>query len=308
MSVATPKNAVPAPVTIVVPTRNGGPLFRRVIARIAALDPPAARVIVIDSGSSDGTADHAREAGADVLPIDPATFDHGATRMIGVERAGTPLVAFLSQDALPDADYLGPLVAAFDDPRVAGATARILPQEDASPLARRSVLASPMAGSEPRTIEVDPARFAALDGRARRAFTQFDNVASMARRDLLLRHPFPRTMMGEDAAFAAAALAAGHRLRFEPGSVVRHSHEYGPISAFRRYRDDARFLRRSFGEVVRPTPWDVVRGFAYEVREDARAVRGTKLAAALKALAKSPFVRAGQIAGQWWGGRAGARP
>ncbi|MFG0315687.1 MAG: hypothetical protein ACF8XB_00335, partial [Planctomycetota bacterium JB042] len=104
------------------------------------------------------------------------------------------------------------------------------------------------------------------------------------------------------AAFAEQVLAAGHRLVFEPRAVVRHAHEYGPLSAFRRYRDDARWARERYGERIRRTPVDVARGIAYEVREDWRALRA---AGELGAFWRSPLLRAGQVFGQWWGSVAG---
>jgi rhamnosyltransferase len=296
------------PVTLVVPTLNGGALFRRLLERVAAGSPRPARFLVIDSGSADGSAEAAERAGAELLRIDRADFDHGATRQAAVERADTELVAFLSQDAVPEPGWLGPLHAAFADPGVAGATARILPREDSSALARRTARASPLAAAVPRVVRVEPAAFRALDRGERRAYCLFDNVASMARRALLLRHPFPRTMMGEDQAFAEAVLLEGHALAFVPASVVRHAHEYGPLGAFRRYRDDARFVRARFGRRVRRGLLDVVKGVLHEVREDARSLRSERLPSRLAALGRSPLLRCGQVLGQWWGSNVGAAP
>ncbi len=290
------------PVTVVLPTLDGGALFTRALAALVALDPAPQRVLVLDSESTDGTPERAREAGLEVETVRRAEFDHGGTRMRGAEAATTPLVAFLSQDAIPARDYLGPLAAAFDDEGVAGATARIVPHDDSSPLARRTVLAQWPAGEERVVVGGDAAAFAALDGPGRRALCRFDDVASMARRSVLLDLPFPRTMMGEDAAFAEQVLAAGHRLVFEPRAVVRHAHEYGPLSAFRRYRDDARWARERYGERIRRTPVDVARGIAFEVREDWRALRAE---GELGAFWRSPLLRAGQVLGQWWGSVAG---
>lgn len=295
------------PVTVVLPTLDGGPLFTRVLAALGALEPAPERVVVLDSESTDGTAERARDAGLLVKPIRRREFDHGATRMLGVAESETPFVAFLSQDVVPSPDYLAPLVAAFDDPTVAGATARILPHDESSLLARRTVLAAWPAGAERVVIGGDAAEFAALDGAGRRSRCRFDDVASMVRRELLLRFPFPRTMMGEDALFAEQVLAAGYRLVFEPRAVVRHAHEYGPLSAFRRYRDDARWARARYGERIRRTPFDVARGVAYEVREDLRFLRGARdgrFGAALR----SPFLRTAQVLGQWWGSITGAGP
>ena len=126
----------------------------------------------------------------------------------------------------------------------------------------------------------------------------------MARRRVLLELPFPRTMMGEDTAFAEQVLEAGHRIAFVPAAVVRHAHEYGPASAFRRYRDDARWVRARFGVRVRGSCLAVLRGLAYEVREDLRFLSARRRAGARVAAGewlRSPLLRGGQVVGQWWG-------
>jgi len=65
---------------VVVPTRNGGARFVRCLDGLLRQRPAADAVVVIDSGSSDGTAAAARRAGARVLAIAPEDFDHGETR------------------------------------------------------------------------------------------------------------------------------------------------------------------------------------------------------------------------------------
>lgn len=291
----------PLDVTIAIPTLEGGAGFVALIERLLELAPPPRCVIVFDSGSSDGTAERARRAGFETRVIDRRDFDHGATRQAMAELAATRFVAFLSQDALPDRDYLGPLVEAMQDSRVAAATARILPAQSASPLAARTVLAAWQAGAEPFEIECDVARFATLTAPERRDLARLDDVASIVRRETLLTHPFPRTMMGEDVAFALSVLASGKRLRFEPRAVVRHSHEYGPLQAFARYREDAAFVRRTFGIRTRPNLFMTLRGIAYEVSKDLEYLKSERPLRAVREVVRSPWLRAAQVLGQWRG-------
>ncbi len=288
-------------VTLAVPTWNGGELLDELLQRCAELDPAPAAKIAIDSSSDDASAERARAAGFSVHVIPRAEFDHGATRQRMAELANTRFVAFLSQDALPERDYLDPLVSAMDDDRTAAVSARILPRDGASALARRTVLASGMASSEPRCIECSKTPFLELPARERRALLVLDDVASLIRRECLLTFPFPRTMMGEDAAFAAKVLAAGWRIRFEPRSVVHHSHEYSALAAFRRYRDDARHVGREYGIAVRPNLFSFLRGALYEVLEDYRYLRASNGGGTLLDRIRSPWLRAWQTLGQWWG-------
>jgi len=58
--------------------------------------------VILDSSSSDATPDLARAAGAEVVTIPRAEFDHGGTRQLAVDRIGdVPVVLFLTQDAIP---------------------------------------------------------------------------------------------------------------------------------------------------------------------------------------------------------------
>lgn len=296
------------PVTLVVPTWNGGRRFVQQLASVTRAQPSPERVVVLDSGSDDGTDVAAERAGCDVVRIDRATFDHGKTRQAGVERATTPLVAFLTQDAVPAVDWLDPLVAALADPGIAGATSRILPFPESSALATRTVLASRSAGAEPFVARFPAGTFAALPADRRRSAYVYDDVASCARRDLLLSQPLERTMMGEDAIWAEAMLERGFGIAYAAGSIVHHAHEYGLRSAFRRYRDDAAFVRRRYGLALRPTLRSVVRGLAYEWREDLRFTRASRAEGKLRSMVRSVAWRLGQVSGQWWGTVRGGSP
>jgi hypothetical protein len=77
----------------------------------------------------------------------------------------------------------------------------------------------------------------------------------------------------EDLAWARAVVSAGHRVAHEPRCVVHHAHAYTPDVAFERYRVDAAYRRREWGQRVRPDLLSVARGIAYELREDWRHVR-----------------------------------
>ena len=67
--------------------------------------------MVVDSGSTDGSLERARAAGATVHEIPPEQFGHGRTRNLGVELARGETVVFTSQDAVADdADWLARLV------------------------------------------------------------------------------------------------------------------------------------------------------------------------------------------------------
>jgi len=259
-----------------MPTLNGGARFRACLAALAAQVPAPAAVVVIDSGSTDGTPDAARRAGARVLEIPPAEFDHGETRNRGA--AALPdvdVLVFLVQDAVPVGERcLATLAAAAMQPGVAAATARQVPPPEAGPLTACSVSAGPFGGTEPRTVgPLDAAQRGALAPQDWRALLLLDDVCCAVRGPLFrAAGGYRRTSHGEDALLAFDLLSAGWTLAFEPAAVVEHGHAYDATSVVPRYRDDARFFREAFGFRPRPDLISVLKGYNAELSRDRRVL------------------------------------
>jgi len=115
--------------SIVIPTKNGGPLFRKVVE---ALEHQTiwrtTELIVVDSGSTDGTPDVACSHGARVSKIAPEDFNHGTTRDYGISLANGDIVVLMVQDAVPnDSKLLETILKRFSDPELAGVYVRQIP-------------------------------------------------------------------------------------------------------------------------------------------------------------------------------------
>src|SRR5205823_2145340 len=167
----------------------------------AALQDLAADIVVVDSGSRDGTVEHARGRGATVIEIAPGTFNHGATRNLGIARAAGALVVLLVQDAVPaSSGWLRALTAPFAmDPAVAGTFGRQIPWPAARSLARWSGRDWIAAGSIARVSgPLSAGEFDRLSPDERHRACVFDNVCSCVRRDIWSRHPFRETPIAED--------------------------------------------------------------------------------------------------------------
>jgi rhamnosyltransferase len=217
----------------VIPVRNGGEDLGRCLAGIAAqrIDEEV-EVVVVDSGSTDGSVEAARAAGAVVTEIDPAEFGHGRTRNLGVAIAQGELVVFTSQDAVADDEtWLAHLAAAArSGPDVAGAYGRQLPHADARPPER--FFLDFLYGPEARVQRVREDEELTFES------TLFSNVNAAVPRWALERFPFRDDLtMSEDQEWSRRALRAGFALAYEPRAAVRHSHAYTIRSAFRRFFD-----------------------------------------------------------------------
>ena len=75
-------------VSVIIPVRNEAKRIRQCIEGILKQTVPVHEIIVIDSGSTDGTLGILAEfPQVDLIEIDGSTFNHGLTRNLGVERA-----------------------------------------------------------------------------------------------------------------------------------------------------------------------------------------------------------------------------
>lgn len=287
-------------VSICLPTWNGARELERLLPRLAEQEVEGGlEIVAVDSSSADGTRALLERFGARVETIEKAAFRHGATRNRIASLARGDVLVFMTQDALPaDRATIATLVRAFDDPKTAGAYARVLPSDDDDALTARTALSAPESAAAPlvfeRTAGAKPAGGGAL---------RFNNVTSALRASAWRELPFPDVEFGEDSAWAERALDRGWRIRFVPEAVVHHAHRYTPRTAYERYRIDAAFRARELGECVRPSLWSVARGIAHEVRADWRFVRAE--GRPMSALWRSPVLRGAQVLGQYMGSRGG---
>ena len=291
-------------VSILIPTMNGEKDLVRLLPALRAQRLEGGfEIVALDSESDDRTRDLLTEFDVRYESIARSDFSHGSARnRLGSMARGQVLV-FLSQDALPvGTSFIETLTAPLNLEKVTGTWARNLPNPTDDALTARSLLSSGESSDQSRRVALEPgvclADLSPLDRMLR---TRFNNVASAMSRESLQRFPFPDVAFGEDSAWAASVLSAGLELMYVAEAEVLHAHRYGPSSAFRRNVQDARFMREVHGWVARPHLFSVLKGVAYELREDLRFLRkrGGPWSAALRA----PFLRLGQVLGQWQGSR-----
>lgn len=234
-------------ISIVIPVKDGGSDLVRCLEAIRGqrLDDDV-EIVVVDSGSSDGSPERARELGARVHEIPPDDFNHGRTRNLGAELARGDTLVFTSQDAYAaDDGWLASLVAPLrSSPDVAGVYGRHVALDTASPPER--YYWEFMYGPEPRTQRISAPAEVNFET------THFSNVNSAIPRALLRRFPFADDLiMSEDHEWSRRVLLAGYSIVYEPRAVVRHSHTYSIPGAFRRFFDSGVTADRSFGGETR---------------------------------------------------------
>ena len=229
-------------ISVVIPVKDGGDDLARCLESIAGQQMGEdVEIVVVDSGSTDGSQELARGLGARVHEIPPAEFNHGRTRNLGAQFAQGETLVFTSQDAYAENDaWLEALVAPLRSrPDVAGVYGRHVALETASPPER--YYWDFLYGPKPRTQRVRDVTEVNFET------AHFSNVNSAIPRVLLLEYPFAEDMiMSEDHEWSRRVLLAGYAIVYEPRAVVRHSHTYSIGGAFRRFFDSGVTAERSF--------------------------------------------------------------
>jgi rhamnosyltransferase len=231
-------------ISVVIPVKDGGADLVRSLDGIARQRiEETVEVVVIDSGSADGSAARARAAGAVVHEIPATQFGHGRTRNLGARLALGDLIVFTSQDAVADDDgWLSTLAAAA---RQRGAAAGRMPRQRRASDARppEQFFLDFLYGSKPRTQRLEPGAELTFES------TLFSNVNAAIPRSILERFPFRDDLtMSEDQEWSRRVLREGFGLVYEPRAAVRHSHPYTIRSAFRRFFDSGVSAEHSYVE------------------------------------------------------------
>lgn len=187
-------------------------------------------ILVIDSGSTDGTVEIARAHGARTIEIAPEDFHYSRTLNQGIAAVdvAAEIILVLSAHAIPlDDGWITAMTAPFADPRVAGVASRQVPWPGA-PFREVHRLAETF-GDAPRTYTAggpDCGADAIL----------FSNAASAIRRSVWHEQPFTLSA-AEDLEWAARVVAAGWTVVYEPRACVYHSHDESPRALARRMID-----------------------------------------------------------------------
>ncbi|RJP24288.1 MAG: glycosyltransferase [Candidatus Omnitrophota bacterium] len=253
--------------SVVIPTKNAGNEFIQVLSNLRAQNRHGdAEIVIVDSGSTDGTVQTARSFACKIIEIEPEAFNHGNTRNLGIAESCGEYVCLLTQDAIPQgSDFLSVLVDSMIINNAAGAYARQAPRINASALVRRDVERWLSGSATKRIVTMDSANeFFASPPIERYQTCVFDDVASMIRREVWEKIPFPIVDFGEDIEWGYRVLVNGHTIVYEPRAVVEHSHERSVDYTFKRTYVDHYRLYELFGVRTIPTRRRVVRSIVWK--------------------------------------------
>jgi rhamnosyltransferase len=183
------------------------------------------QVVVVDSGSTDGTQAIVKAFPTTLIQIEPEDFTYGYALNLGVANVDADVVATLSAHSLPaDADWLRLLLRPFSMPRVAGVYGRQLPRPNATAFELIGMRLTGVLSQTPRLLDRRPL---------------FSNANGAFRRSLWLTHPFDEHVGGaEDIAWVRTMQERGYLIAYQPTAAVYHSHGEPVLRHLRRASRD----------------------------------------------------------------------
>lgn len=306
-------------VTVAIPVLNGGqPLKDTLVALNSQTNASGVEleILIVDSGSADGSVEAARNAGARVIQIDKSDFQHGRTRNLAVGEAVGDVVALLTDDATPAGPgWLDAIVEGFgmaDD--VALVFGPQLPRPEHSPMVRRELIEhfkSWGAGDEPELQRIEDTPAGRADYEANRGhYVFFSDANGAVAKWAWEKTPYREVPYAEDQLLGREMLEQGHAKVFHPGAAVIHSHDYTPWQWLKRRFDDYRGVLEVFGHRAPIRPISAWRGIYGLVRQDLGFIRreGASNASLAVWAIRSATHHKLRLIGEWLGGRADRLP
>lgn len=232
----------------VIPVKNGMPEIRDCIDGILSQRLAVGRIIVLDSGSTDGTLEYLSHIPqVTVVPVEPSTFNHGQTRNIGWQTSDAEFLFYTVQDARAlSSGMLEDMLSGFSEPTVAGVCGRqvVCQSPKHNPVEWHRPIDPPQ---ERRYRVTDAAAFDDMPPAARKEMAAWDNVAAMYRRSELQGTPFREVKFGEDMYWAMDVLRKGRTLVHRPTASVCHYHLEDREGTFRRAMSSMYYNHRILG-------------------------------------------------------------
>jgi rhamnosyltransferase len=235
-------------ISIVIPVKNGAATLEDCLQGIQKQTLyNQCEIIIIESGSTDGTLDILKNYRVRLYQIPPKEFNHGATRNYGVSLAKGEFVVMTVQDAKPaDEFWLQNMARHFDDKEVAGVCGQQItphhpdknPHQWFRPQSKPTIKSVQFASKQ---------EFLSLSPQDQRNVCGWDDVTTMYRKTALLKLPFHPVMFGEDMIWAKEALMAGHKLVYDNNVQVEHFHAHNPDFTYRRTLIAWLFIYKTFG-------------------------------------------------------------
>ena len=245
---------IDASVTVVIPTLNAGIEFHWLLRKLRTQRGlREIEIVIVDSGSTDGTVARARAAGNNVVEIPPADFSHSYARNTGADAAHGDYLLFMVQDAYPIGDYwvygiLRYLLDHADEKLVAASCAEYSRSDS-------DMMYDSMINTHYRFLGcLDYDRIGEYHGddhMSLRAYGQLSDVSCLIPRETFARYRY-RGDYAEDLDLGIRLIKDGFRVAMLASVKAIHSHNRPAYYYLKRSFVDVIFLVRQFNDFVYP--------------------------------------------------------
>jgi len=245
-------------VSIIMRSYNEAWALRETLPALLSQDYRNWELIVIDSGSTDGSQALLQAVRpAHFVQITPAEYNPSRVMNQGMRLARFDRCLFLNADATPQGpNWLRPLVDALQNPRVAACFGRQIPRPECHAV---------FACDYDRCF--GPERESVKWGHF------FSMVSSGLRRDVWAKRGFREDLQyAEDDEYTRWCKAQGYEINYVPESIAMHSHNYTPEQARKRSFGDARAIGQAWMGSPAEFNWTktVALGWLSDLRHDVR--------------------------------------
>ena len=214
-------------VSIVYLTKNGGQKFRESLNVVfSQLVDFEYEVIVVDSGSTDGTLEYVKSRPVRLYEIPPDEFNFGLTRDFGFSLANGEILIAISQDAIPvGSSWLKNITSPFKDPSV-----EVVQAPDVLP-------------PTGRFFYWERIRLFSFTRESRRWIKAHNNIGlsftgcAIRRRAWETAH-LGRVEMNEDKVFQKKIADKGYKIVIAPDATNYHAHTYTLPSLVKRCENE----------------------------------------------------------------------
>jgi rhamnosyltransferase len=216
-------------VSVVYLTKNGGKLFQDSLDSVFSQETDFTfDVIVVDSGSTDGTLELLQGYDVKLYHVKPSEFSFGLTRDYGFSLTNSEIVLAISQDAVPvGVEWLHDLVYPFEDKSVAVVQSMdILPEwSDVDLFYWEKVRKFYYTRDCIKWMEAN------------------DNIgisftSCAIRRDVWEKNQLGKVEMSEDKVFQKKISNQGYKIFFQEKAKNAHTHSYNVVSLAKRCQNE----------------------------------------------------------------------
>ena len=249
-------------VSVIIPVYNGGEYIKRLVKSLKdQVNISRLEIIVIDSGSTDGSVQYLKSEKIQVIEIAHEQFSHSYARNLGAEKATGEYLLFMTQDALPSSDdWVQNFSRYVRNGSAAAATCVSYPyaNHDLFGKLELDIFNCFMQFGDGRDRisrqSGDTNSFQAL----RRA-AQLSDVACCIRKEIFDKYKY-RGRYGEDLDLGIRLIKDGEALAFMQTSPIYHSHLRDQSYIFKRTIVDTVFLN----EISREHGFDLPVNYSFD--------------------------------------------